>query len=462
MRHTATATTRGGFQDSGGKQVRSYGRSERGWAAITLRAAGNWAERLADHAPLRAPRAQREIDAGELQQVRGPVKCARTAGRHVRDGRPWLQEHPGAIELSGGITGGQEPVVADLHEAARQDVEEKAPNELVRRESNTVAAFGGEVNALGTDVLQALIGDSDAVRVAAEIAEDLLRPAEGTLRIDDPFGAIELVDELLKRNGINEGVCGATELELAVSIRLRKGSEELAAEQAGEYLDGEQIAAARGDPVSAIGGETAARDDAVHVRVEVELPGPGVQDGGDAEVRSKSRWVAAECQQGLRGCPKEQREDPTTIALYERPERSGQREDHVEVVRRQEPGEALLNPLRLAQALALGTVAVTTGIVGGTLVPTGVAHVEVTAEGGRPTQLDRAHRGALIFVDRVSVAIRLAVGAKDVGDFQGRAINCRATRRAGRVHRRYSGSGGRSSVSRGLRVCPIWRVLMCV
>ena len=82
--------------------------------------------------------------------------------------------------------------------------------------------------------------------------------------------------------------------------------------------------------------------------VELKLAGPGVQDSGDAEVRAEPRRIAAERQQSLGGGPKEQREDPATIAVGEWPQRGGQREDDVEVVSRQESGEALLDPRGLA------------------------------------------------------------------------------------------------------------------
>ena len=164
------------------------------------------------------------------------------------------------------------------------------------------------------------------------------------------------------------------------------------------------------------------------------------------------------------GGPKEQREDPATIAEGERPQRGGQREDDVEVVSREESGEALLDPLRLAQALALGAVAVAAGVVGGTLVPTGVADVHVSAERRRATRRDGAHRGTLVGVHRVPLAVRLAVGAEDVRDLEARAGSRRATRRERRGRHGYSGSGagGKSRWSSGLRVCPICRVLICV
>jgi hypothetical protein len=150
--------------------------------------------------------------------------------------------------------------------------------------------------------------------------------------------------------------------------------------------------------------------------------------------------------------------------MGEGPQRGGQREDDVKVVRRQEAGEALLDPLCLAQALALGTVTVATGVVGRTLVPAGVAHVHVPAQRSGATRLDGVHRRTLVCVHRVPFPVPLAMGSEDVGDLQDRAGCRRATRLGRRVHHAYSGSGsdGKSSRSSGLRVCPICRVLIWV
>ena len=96
--------------------------------------------------------------------------------------------------------------MADLHEATREDMEEEAPNELVRRERDAAAALGRETNAVGIDALQALIGKTNAMRVAAEVAKDLLRPAERALGVDDPLDAVQRVDELLKGDRISEAL----------------------------------------------------------------------------------------------------------------------------------------------------------------------------------------------------------------------------------------------------------------
>ena len=433
-------------------------------ATIGLRGAVNRAEGMPNHPTLRTPRAQREINAGELEQLGSPVRCANTAGPHLVGPRVRLQDGTRAFELRGGVAGSKQAVVTDLHEATWEDVEQEAPNELVRREGHAVAALGHEANAVGLDALQALIGETHAVGVAAEVPKDLLRPAEGALGVDDPLDAVQRVDELLKRDRIRESVRGSTELQLAVAVRVRECRQELPAKDPGEHLYREQVAAAGRDPLPAIDGEAATGHDAVHVRVKLELAGPGVQDGGDAEVRTEPRRIAAEREQSLSGGLKEKREDPTPIAVGERPQRGGQSEDDVEVVSGEESGEALLDPRGLAQALALGAVAVATGIVGGTLVPTAVADVHVSAERSRTTRLDGVHRRTLVCVQCVPLPVRRAVGAEDVGDLQDRAGRCRTTRlgRRGRHGYSGSGSGGKSSRSRGLRVCPICRVLIWV
>jgi hypothetical protein len=84
------------------------------------------------------------------------------------------------------------------------------------------------------------------------------------------------------------------------------------------------------------------------MRVKLELACPGVQDGSDAKVGTKPRRVTAEGEQGLRGSLEEELEDPAPNAVSERSQRGGQGEDNVKVMRRQQPGDALLDPPCLA------------------------------------------------------------------------------------------------------------------
>jgi len=91
---------------------------------------------------------------------------------------------------------GEQTVVADAVKTIRQDVGEKAADELVDRERHHL----GPVTPIGAVVLpfkghacigdadQAAIGDCDAVGVARQIGQYRLGSAERAPAVDDPFG----------------------------------------------------------------------------------------------------------------------------------------------------------------------------------------------------------------------------------------------------------------------------------
>ena len=94
--------------------------------------------------------------------------------------------------------------MANLDEAGGQDVEEEAADELVRAERDGLAVLGGKADGVVVDGHEALIGDADAVGVAAEVAEDLLRRRRRALGVDDPVPAVERVEQLRERAGVGE------------------------------------------------------------------------------------------------------------------------------------------------------------------------------------------------------------------------------------------------------------------
>ena len=88
---------------------------------------------------------------------------------------------------------GQEPERADADKAARQDVEQEAAQELLRteRHHSLLIPVGiilpTESNLVMLEGHEAVVGDSDAMGVAGEIAEHMMRTAERWLGIDDPI-----------------------------------------------------------------------------------------------------------------------------------------------------------------------------------------------------------------------------------------------------------------------------------
>lgn len=82
--------------------------------------------------------------------------------------------------------------MTDAHEALRQDVKQEAADEFVglkRQSLFSISIFSISVtqgDQAVLDVEDAVIGERDAVGVAAEVIEDGLRGAERLFRIDHP------------------------------------------------------------------------------------------------------------------------------------------------------------------------------------------------------------------------------------------------------------------------------------
>jgi hypothetical protein len=96
---------------------------------------------------------------------------------------------------------GQETEVADAHEAGGQHVEQKASQELLHgqgHEALLVAAGGvspAEGDLVARQANEAMVGDSDAMGVGAQVVEYILWAPEGRFAVDDPVPAEEWAQE---------------------------------------------------------------------------------------------------------------------------------------------------------------------------------------------------------------------------------------------------------------------------
>src|SRR5260370_30078356 len=138
---------------------------------------------------------------------------------------------------------GEEAVVTNAHEAARQQMEQEAAQELVDRQSQQALLVGmggvspaeGDVALLQAD--QSAVGDGDAVSVAAEIAQRVFGAAEGWLGIDDPAVA----EEGSAPSGEGSWSCKwgevSMELELVVAEGRLQSVVELSPNDVAECLD---------------------------------------------------------------------------------------------------------------------------------------------------------------------------------------------------------------------------------
>ena len=98
--------------------------------------------------------------------------------------------------------------------------------------------------------------------------------------------------------------------------------------------------------------------------MKAEGAGPGVQNGGDGELGrlAEPPRVAGERVKGGRGALEEQVVQAHAILSDQLVELARDGEDDVEKVRGDQAAHAVVNPAGLAQRLALGAMAVATGI----------------------------------------------------------------------------------------------------
>ena len=105
---------------------------------------------------------------------------------------------------------GEPSVVADAHEAFGQHVQQEAAQELSGIESHgaLLVAMGrvspAEGDMFAVEAEQAVVGNSDAVCVAAEITQHVCGSAERRLGIDDPLLMAQLIDQCCELSAMLE------------------------------------------------------------------------------------------------------------------------------------------------------------------------------------------------------------------------------------------------------------------
>lgn len=196
-------------------------------------------------------------------------------------------------------TVGEEAEVADTDEALGEQVKQEATEKLIARERHhflpivvgRVAPAKGNL-AIGQSE-QAMVGDGDAVSIAAEILQDILGSAEGWFGVDDPVFAEERTQPGCEELGMGEWREFSAQVQLtAFESRLQAG-DELAAKHAPQYSDGKEEAWVGSNPVGVIAGESAGGNDTVDMGMELEFLVPGVKHAEEAEVSTEMGAVAS-------------------------------------------------------------------------------------------------------------------------------------------------------------------------
>ena len=119
-----------------------------------------------------------------------------------------------------------------------------------------------------------LIGDGNAMSVATEIGERLLRASEGWFRIDDPFPLFVRRYTGVESKGVTQRFDGAEEVQKPLIKSVFQEFEKDPTEQVGEYLDVEEESGLTVGPAFVVSGETAAWHNEMHVGVMQQVLPP--------------------------------------------------------------------------------------------------------------------------------------------------------------------------------------------
>ena len=158
-------------------------------------------------------------------------------------------------------------------------MEEKPADELHRAEGGllediVLAIFVPETHHAILESKKATIGDSDAVGVASEILQDVLRIGDGVPHTDDPFVLIKLVFKL---------AVGLFEVQVSTASGSSEVIDELTTKDQGESFLVEEIVILARDPAFVLCAQGTTGYQAVQMEVSFELLIPGMQDSDKAQ-----------------------------------------------------------------------------------------------------------------------------------------------------------------------------------
>src|SRR5579864_9668492 len=149
-----------------------------------------------------------------------------------------------------------------------------------------------------------MVGDGNAVGIAAEILQYVFGSAEGWFGIDDPIFAEERAQPGSEELGMGEWCEFSGQVQLAVFEGRLQGGDELAAKHAPQYSDGKEEAWVGSNPTGVIAGESAGGNDTVDMGMQLEFLVPGVQHTEEADLGSEMGRIASDLEKSFCAGPK--------------------------------------------------------------------------------------------------------------------------------------------------------------
>ena len=146
--------------------------------------------------------------------------------------------------------------------------------------------------------------------------------------------------------------------------------DELLAEKATQHTHGDEEVLSARDPVIAIKGDSPTWDDAVDVRMMVQILTPCVEHGKEADLSTEVLRVSCNSEKSLRNSTEQKPIDESLVIEGQSAEAIRERKHHVEIGHTKELFLPCVKPLGPGSCLALGAMAIATGVVGYLLVTT--------------------------------------------------------------------------------------------
>jgi len=227
--------------------------------------------------------------------------------------------------------------MADSNEAMWQNMQEKAPNELLRIEGHHFLFVGvfvivpaeGDFAIHKAD--QPMIGDCDTMRIAAQIIEDLIRAAEGRFGIDDPFGFAAALKKVLELFRIVEFLKRSVKRQFPGGKGFSEVVEEKSAEKTGEDAYRQEEAFPGRNPSLTVRRKAAAWNHAMEMRVKEQILPPGVKYSEKADVGAQVFGIRSNAPESFRGGAKKEVVNDLLILTGNGSNAVGQCENHMEI-----------------------------------------------------------------------------------------------------------------------------------
>ena len=209
---------------------------------------------------------------------------------------------------------GEQPVVADAVEAAGQNVQQEAADELLGTQRHGLVArlprgaviLAAEGDATLVEGDESPVGDRHPVGVTGQIREHRGGPGERALGIDDPFALAQRC-RASRRSPRRRPVDAYSPKNCSRPLRCAwsSSSRKRRRNRRESTRTGRKKPGLAGDPARTVGErQTTAGNDAMHVRMVRQRRSPGMQDQGHTDLRTEMLRVGGDGAQRLARRPR--------------------------------------------------------------------------------------------------------------------------------------------------------------